>query len=65
MEKWVKIESSEQLIQLELLKNSLLENCGIQAVIINKKISGYGLGVAELFVSQEDELKARAYLATL
>lgn len=58
MEKdWVKIYSNADVINAEIVKSALIEN-GLQAVIINKKASSFNIGEAELYVKQEEALKA-------
>ena len=58
MEKdWVKIYSNSDVIKAEMAKSFLLEN-NIQSVVINKKDSSLFIGEAELYVKQEDVLKA-------
>ncbi len=58
MEKdWVKIYATSDVIKAEMAKSLLLEN-GIQPVVINKKDSSLFIGEAELYVKQEDVLKA-------
>ena len=58
MEKdWVKIYSSPKVIKAEMVKSLLQEN-GIQAVLLNKQDSSLIIGEAEVYVKQEDVLKA-------
>lgn len=58
MEKdWVKIYAASDIIKAEMAKNFLLEH-DIQSVVINKKDSSLFIGEAELYVKQEDALKA-------
>ena len=58
MEKdWVKIYSTSDVIKAEMAKSLLLEN-SIQSVIINKKDSSLFIGEAEIYVTQENVLKA-------
>ncbi len=66
MEKdWVKIFSSDQPYQAELARQVLEEN-GIQAVVMNKKDSSYLMfGETELYVSQDDVIKAKQLIKTL
>ena len=62
MKGWKVIESSSSIEHLELLKFSLKENCGIEAVVLNKKISAYQIGIAELMVLEEDFDEAKSFL---
>ena len=62
MKNWATVAKSESLEHLEILKINLKENCGIDAVVLNKKVSGYQLGSGELLVSIEDAEKASEYL---
>lgn len=58
MEKdWVKIYATSDVIKAEMVKSFLLEN-DIHAVVINKKDSSLFIGEVELYVKQEDALKA-------
>lgn len=57
-EKWVKIYTSTQRHQVDLLEG-LLQQYGIAVVIINKQDSPYGLfGEIELYVQQQQALEA-------
>ncbi|RXK49947.1 hypothetical protein ESB04_06520 [Aquirufa rosea] len=53
---WVLVGSSSNGIDLELQKSMLMERYDIPAVVINKKVSPYNLGVYELYV-HEDHLE--------
>ncbi len=66
MEKgWEKIFSTAQPYQAEVAKQILEEN-GIQAVVINKKDSSYlAFGEAEVYVKQEDVIRAKQYIKNL
>ncbi|HXH18756.1 MAG TPA: DUF2007 domain-containing protein [Chitinophagales bacterium] len=58
MEKdWVKIYATSDVVKAEMVKN-FLQGKDIQAVIINKRDSSLIIGEAELYVKQEDVLKA-------
>jgi len=58
MEKdWVKIYAASDVVKAEMAKSFLLEH-DIQSVVINKKDSSLFIGEAELYVKQEDALKA-------
>ncbi|GAA4434394.1 hypothetical protein GCM10023091_09240 [Ravibacter arvi] len=61
LENWVKILISDANPKAEISR-MVLENNGIQAVIINKKDSSYLLGVFELYVPLEQEIIARQIL---
>ncbi len=61
MKDWVKIQSFERLHQAELRKD-ILEKNGIQSVIINEKDSLFLLGEIELYVSEENEKKAKVLI---
>lgn len=61
LENWVKILISDTNPKAEISR-MVLENNGIQAVIINKKDSSYLLGVFELYVPLEQEIIARQIL---
>jgi len=61
---WVKITSSKQAYQIELLKGMLEEN-NIISVSINKKDSSYlAFGEIELFVDSKDLLQAKNLIKT-
>ena len=66
MEKnWRKIFSTDQPYQAELARQVLEEN-GIQAVVMNKKDSSYLMfGETELYVSQDEVIKAKQLIKTL
>ncbi|MCD6202168.1 MAG: DUF2007 domain-containing protein [Bacteroidales bacterium] len=66
MEKnWIKIFSTDQPYQAELARQVLEEN-GIQAVVMNKKDSSYLMfGETELYVSQDEVIKAKQLIKTL
>jgi len=54
---WKKIYSSSSNYEVELLAAVLKEN-NIDCVVVNQKDSMYLIGDVELFVEQENELKA-------
>ncbi|MFL0161496.1 hypothetical protein [Aquirufa salirivi] len=56
---WTLLGSSQQGIDLEIQKSMLIERYEIPAVVINKKISPYDLGVFELYVHQDNFEKAK------
>ncbi|AWL09848.1 hypothetical protein HME7025_01999 [Aquirufa nivalisilvae] len=49
---WVLLGTSENGIDLEMQKSMLSESYEIPAIVVNKKISPYNLGVFELYVHQ-------------
>ena len=55
--KWKKVFSSNQEYKVALVEQ-FLSNNGIQSVQFNKKDSAYTLGEIELFVTQENVLRA-------
>ena len=56
---WIKIASSKQAYQIELIKGMLEEN-NIIAVSVNKKDSSYlAFGEIELFVDSKDVIQAK------
>ena len=56
---WIKVASSKQAYQIELLKGMLEEN-NIIAVSVNKKDSSYlAFGEIELFVESKDVIQAK------
>jgi hypothetical protein len=66
MEKdWKQVFLSAQLYQAEIAKD-LLENNGINAIIMNQKDSSYtSFGNIEVFVNEKDEEKALEILKEL
>lgn len=50
---WVLLGKSENGIDLEMQKSMLSESYEIPAIVVNKKISPYNLGVFELYVHQD------------
>ncbi|HHJ10770.1 MAG TPA: DUF2007 domain-containing protein [Bacteroidetes bacterium] len=66
MEKdWVKLFSTDRPYQAELARQILEEN-GIQAVVINKKDSSYLMfGETEVYVNQDEVIKAKQLIKTL
>lgn len=61
MEKgWVKLLSTT--INQAELKKALLQSENINAVIINKQDSSYLFGEAELYVKQDDVIRAKRIL---
>ena len=66
MEKdWVKLFSTDRPYQAELARQILEEN-GIQAVVVNKKDSSYLMfGETEVYVNQDEVIKAKQLIKTL
>ena len=66
MEKgWEKIFTTAQPYQAEVARQ-VLEEAGIQAVVINKKDSSYLVfGEAELYVKQDDVIRAKQLIKNL
>ena len=65
MKDWQLLGTSTNGIDLEIQKSALLENCQIQAIVINKKVSGYELGNWEIYVHQSQAEKAKEYLFSI
>jgi hypothetical protein len=59
---WVCLGSSRTGIDLEVKKGILAESHQIPAVIMNKKVSAYDLGVWELYVHKKDVEQAKIAL---
>lgn len=60
---WVKVFSTDQSYKAEIAK-SLLEDDGIQAVVINKKDTLYkSFGEVELYVKRDYVLQAKKLLS--
>ncbi len=66
MEKdWEKIFTTSQPYQAEVARQ-VLEEAGIQAVVINKKDSSYlAFGEAEVYVQQDDVIRAKQLIKNL
>ena len=63
MEKdWVKIYTSSNLYRSEIIKQALIEN-DIEAVLLNKQLSGYNIGAVEVYIHQQDFSKAIEIIA--
>jgi hypothetical protein len=63
MEKdWVKIFTSSDFYRAEIIKQMLIEN-DIDAVLLNKQLSGYNIGAVEVYIHQEDFSKAVEIMA--
>lgn len=54
---WVKVYSATQVYLAEITK-SVLEDEGIDAVVVNKKDSSYLFGECEVYVTKENALNA-------
>ncbi|MBY0245405.1 MAG: DUF2007 domain-containing protein [Sphingobacteriaceae bacterium] len=59
---WIKIYETESTFAAEVLKQGLEEN-GIPAVIIDKKVSLYNIGLVTVLVSPETAESAKLYLS--
>ena len=55
---WVKVHEEYDFFRAELLKNYLLLENNIEAVVVNKQIAGYNIGRFEINVLKENEQKA-------
>jgi len=65
MEKdWVKIYETAEDVKIEIAR-ILLEEKGIDSVIINKKDRSYRFGEIELYVHRDNILKAKQLLKNL
>jgi len=63
MEKdWVKIYTSSNFYRAEIIKQALIEN-DIEAVLLNKQLSGYNIGSVEVYIHQQDFSKAIEIIA--
>lgn len=60
-EQWVVVYKTDNEFAAEVLKQGLIES-DIPAVVINKKISAYNIGLIEVLVSSEDKASADAYI---
>jgi len=59
MEKnWIQVYSTNQMFQAELFKQ-VLEDHKIEAVILNKKDSSYKFGEIEVYVKNDNVMKAK------
>lgn len=56
-QEWIKIQSFDRIHQAELRKNVLEQN-GIQAVVVNERDSLFLIGEIELYVRKQDEKQA-------
>jgi len=65
MEKdWAKIYETAEDVKIEIAR-ILLEENGIEAVIINKKDSSYRFGENELYVHRDNVIRAKQILKNL
>ncbi len=63
MEKdWIKIFTSSNFYRSEIVKQMLIEN-EIDAVLLNKQLSGYNIGAVEVYIHQRDFSKAVEIMA--
>ena len=63
MEKgWIKIFTSSDFYRSEIVKQVLIEH-DIDAVVLNKQLSGYNIGAVEVYIHQEDFSKAVEIMA--
>jgi hypothetical protein len=60
---WVKIYSTSEKYQAELLRGLLEEN-EISAVVVNKQDSSYLFGEVELYVIADDAIRAKYLITT-
>lgn len=51
---WEKVHEEYDFFRAELIKNFLVEENSIEAVVINKQISGYNIGRFEIHVLNEN-----------
>jgi hypothetical protein len=57
MDNWQPIFKDERQHRIEIVK-AVLEDSGMSPVVVNKKISGYGLGNFEVMVSPNHVIRA-------
>ena len=57
MENWVCVYSSSLIYQSQMIRN-LLDDAGIEAVIVNKQDSFYMIGDIEIHVAADDVINA-------
>ena len=58
---WIKVRTFTQNIEAEIVKQMLEEN-GVNAVLLNKQDSSYLFGKIELYVKQSDETIANVLI---
>ncbi len=61
---WEKVHEEYDFFRAELLKNYLVEEHEIDAVVVNKQISGYNIGRFEIHVFSENLQKAKELIAS-
>ncbi len=59
---WIKVYEAFDYLNAELFKNHLVENIGIDAVVLNKQDSSYHFGKCEVHVMAASEAEAKAAL---
>lgn len=60
---WQLLGVSKNGIDLEIQKSILSENCQIESIVMNKKVSAYDLGNWELYVHESQAEEARHFLS--
>ena len=63
MEGWVKVYATGQFTQASMVRN-LLESKDIPALSLNKQDSSYLFGEHEIYVKQEDAVRAKHILSS-
>lgn len=58
---WVKIKTYATVVEAEIMKTMLIEN-DVPAVVINKQDVFVRYGKVELYVQEENQLRALAFL---
>ncbi|RYY65196.1 MAG: hypothetical protein EOO13_17500 [Chitinophagaceae bacterium] len=53
MENWIKVYTTENMFTAEVLKQGLIEN-DIPAVVLNKQISPYNIGIINVMVHKDN-----------
>lgn len=59
---WIKVYEAFDCLNAELFKNHLVENIGIDAVVLNKQDSSYHFGKCEVHVMAASEAEAKVAL---
>ncbi|MFB6306400.1 MAG: putative signal transducing protein [Flavobacteriales bacterium] len=59
---WVNVHTSNDTFHIQLLK-SVLENNGVKAIILDKKDSFYKIGHTQLYVTENDLIRARTIIS--
>jgi hypothetical protein len=52
---WEKVHEGHDFFRAELIKNYLIQEHQIDAVVLNKQISGYNFGKIEIHVASENK----------